>query len=91
MLTTDFQEPGPTGTRFELPRSLAGACRAEFGFEPQGRATIVTSSLGGVSDFAGRIGSLFMNTGKMIGTQPENGLSQFNAISENFPRTQHVT
>jgi hypothetical protein len=55
---------------------------AEFTFKPEAGETIVTWSMNGKNNFAGKAFSLFVNCDKMIGSQFALGLQNLKTVTE---------
>jgi hypothetical protein len=68
--------------KLEFVRPFAATNTAEFRFEPEGDGTAVTWSLAGTNGFMFKAVGLFMNMGKMVGGQFEEGLAQLRSVVE---------
>jgi hypothetical protein len=55
---------------------------AEFTFEPEGDATVVTWSMSGTNDLMGKAIGLMMDMDKMVGGDFEKGLADLKALAE---------
>jgi hypothetical protein len=55
---------------------------AEFTFQPDGDETVVTWTMSGKNNFAGKVFGLVVNCDKMIGGQFEKGLAQMKSLVE---------
>ena len=70
--------------RFKLDfiKPMQGTSDAEFAFKPEGNQTVVSWTMSGKQNFAGKAISLFMDCDKMIGGQFEQGLASIKSIVE---------
>ena len=68
--------------RLEFEKPMKATNTAEFTFKPEGGQTVVTWSMAGRNNFAGKVFGLFMNCDKMIGGQFEKGLAQLKSVAE---------
>ncbi len=68
--------------RLEFARPMKATNTAEFTFQPDGDQTIVTWTMSGKHNFAGKAFGLVMNCDKMIGGQFEKGLTQMKSLAE---------
>lgn len=66
----------------EFFRPFAATNLAEFTFRPEGDQTAVTWSMTGKNNFMAKAIHLFMNMGKMIGAQFEQGFAQMKSVVE---------
>jgi hypothetical protein len=60
---------------------------AEFTFKPKGDQTIVTWSMSGKNNFAGKAFSLIVNCDKMCGGEFEKGLANLKSVTEKITVT----
>jgi len=68
--------------KLEFYKPMAGVADAEFTFKPEGGGTVVTWTMSGKNDFAGKAISLVMDCDAMVGGQFEKGLASLKAIIE---------
>ena len=71
--------------RLEFLKPMQATNTAEFNFKPENNQTVVTWTMSGKHNFAGKIFGLIMNCDKMIGGQFEKGLSTLKAVAEAAP------
>ena len=68
--------------RLEFAKPMKATNAAEFTFQPDGDQTIVTWTMTGKNNFAGKAFGLVVNCDKMIGGQFEKGLAQLKLLAE---------
>ena len=68
--------------RLEFAKPMKATNTAEFTFRPDGNQTIVTWTMSGKNNFAGKAFGLVVNCDKMIGGQFEKGLAQLKSLEE---------
>ncbi len=68
--------------RLEFVKPMKATNTAEFTFEPDGDETVVTWTMSGKNNLAGKIFGLFVDCDKMIGGQFESGLAQMKSLVE---------
>jgi len=82
-MTVIESQPGAlVRLRIEFLKPMKATNTAEFSFLPQGTRTLVTWSMWGKNNFAGKAFGLFVNCDRMIGTDFEKGLASLKSISE---------
>lgn len=73
--------------RLEFLKPMTATNSADFTFQPAAGQTIVTWTMSGNSNLAGKIFGLFMNCETMIGGQFEKGLAQMKSVVEGGGKT----
>jgi uncharacterized protein YndB with AHSA1/START domain len=68
--------------KLEFLKPFKATHTVEFTFKPVGNQTSVTWSMSGKNNFMGKMFTLVMDCGKMIGGQFENGLAALKSIAE---------
>jgi len=68
--------------RLEFAKPMKAANTAEFTFQPEGDQTVVTWTMSGKHNFAGKAFGLFVNCDRMLGSQFEKGLAQMKSSAE---------
>jgi hypothetical protein len=68
--------------KLEFLKPFTATCTTEFTFKPEGDRTAVTWSMAGKNNFIAKAFSLFMNSGKMVGGEFEQGLAQMKSVAE---------
>ena len=68
--------------RLEFAKPMKATNTAEFTFQPDGNQTIVTWTMTGKNNFAGKAFGLVVNCDQMIGGQFEKGLAQMKSLAE---------
>jgi uncharacterized protein YndB with AHSA1/START domain len=68
--------------RLEFVKPMKATNTAEFTFQPDGDETVVTWTMSGKNNFAGKLFGLVVNCDKMIGGQFEKGLAQMKSLVE---------
>ena len=68
--------------RLEFFKPMKAVNAAEFTFTTEGAQTIVTWTMTGKNNFAGKLFGLMINCDKMIGSQFEKGLSEMKTVAE---------
>ena len=74
----------------EFFKPMAGTSTTEFTFAPEGGGTLVTWTMFGENNFAGKAMCLFMNMDTMIGGQFEKGLADMKKAAESAAATAAV-
>ena len=70
------------GFKLEFLKPFEASNTAEFTFQPEGAATVVTWTMRGKSKLFFKVFGLFMDCDKMVGGDFEKGLSQLKAVAE---------
>ena len=68
--------------RLEFAKPMKATNIAEFTFQTDGAATVVTWTMSGKNNFAGKLFGLVVNCDNMIGGQFENGLAKMKSLVE---------
>ncbi len=68
--------------RLEFMKPMKATNTAEFTFQPEGAGTVVTWTMSGRNNFAGKLFGLVVNCDKMCGDQFEKGLAQMKSLVE---------
>ncbi len=68
--------------RLEFAKPMRATNTAEFMFQSEGGQTIVTWTMSGKHNFAGKLFGLIMDFDRMIGGQFETGLAQMKSLAE---------
>ena len=68
--------------RLDFEKPMKDTCDADFTFKPQGDQTLVTWSMWGKKNFAGKAFCLFMDMDKYLGGEFEKGLASLKGIVE---------
>lgn len=68
--------------RMDFRKPFAATHTAEFTFKPEGDKTVVSWSLYGDNNFAGKAMSVFIDCDKMCGNEFEKGLASLKALAE---------
>jgi len=68
--------------RLEFAKPMKATNTAEFTFRPDGDQTVVTWTMTGKNNFAGKAFGLIVNCDKMIGGQFEKGLAELKSLAE---------
>jgi hypothetical protein len=73
--------------RLDFAKPMKATNMAEFTFVPDGSQTVVTWSMTGKNNFAGKVFGLFVNCDTMIGSQFEKGLAAMKSLVESNTAT----
>jgi hypothetical protein len=82
MTITDSRPGELVHMHMDFFKPMAGTGEVEFSFKPQGSQTVVTWTMTGGNNFAGKAFGMFMNMDKMIGGQFERGMADLKAVVE---------
>jgi len=82
MEIVDSVPPSKIVLQLHFLKPFEGRDTTEFTLQPEGKATKVTWSMYGPTQFIGKVMCVFMSMDQMIGKQYETGLSNLKAIAE---------
>jgi hypothetical protein len=82
MTITESRSSDLIRIKLEFLKPFASTADTEFTFKPEGNQTAVTWSMAGKNNFMAKAMCLFMNMGKMVGGQFEQGLAQMKSLVE---------
>lgn len=68
--------------KLEFTKPFQATNTAIFNFKPEGGRTLVTWTMAGRNNFAGKAIGLFVNCDKMVGEKFEQGLANLRAVTE---------
>lgn len=68
--------------KLEFTKPFQATNTAIFNFKPEGGRTLVTWTMAGQNNFAGKAIGLFVNCDKMVGEKFEQGLANLRAVTE---------
>lgn len=68
--------------RMDFIKPMAATHTAEFTFKPEGNQTVVTWSMAGQNNFAGKAFGLFLDCEQMVGNEFSKGLAALKTLTE---------
>ncbi len=82
MAILDVKMPSSISIQLNFFRPMKGTNQVLFSFEPQGTSTKVTWSMSGITNYMGKLISVFIDCEKMVGDQFSEGLIKLKKVVE---------